>query len=184
MNPGIIIILTGDIQSGKTSLCRELAQKAKEEGIQIAGLLSPAVFYEGKKIGIDVINLKNWEQRHLAVWKEKDQTEVEPRHWSFDPAIVQWGNQALINAVPCDLLVVDELGPLEFEQGEGWIAGLAAVDSGSYQSALVVIRPSLLKMAGQRWEISQVFDLDDPRYKTLSGEDLFSSLQIQKTNKL
>ncbi|MGB2956268.1 MAG: nucleoside-triphosphatase [Anaerolineales bacterium] len=180
MSSGKIIILTGDIQSGKTSLCQELAQKAKEEGIQLAGLLSPGVFQEGKKIGIDVINLKNREQRHLAVLKEKDQTELETRRWSFYPEIIQWGNQALINAVPCDLLVVDELGQLEFNRGEGWISGLAAVDSGSYQSALVVIRPSLLKMAYQRWEISQVIDLDDPLYRTLSGEDLFSRLQIKK----
>lgn len=180
MSSGKIIILTGNVQSGKTSLCLELAQKAKEEGIQLAGLLSPAVFHDGEKTGIDVINLNNWEQRSLAVRKEKDQTGVEPKCWAFFPEIVQWGNQVLINAVPCDLLIVDELGPLEFNLGEGWISGLAAVDSGSYQSSLVVIRPSLLKMAGQRWEISQVFDLDDPRYKTLSGEDLFSRLQIQK----
>ncbi len=180
MSSGKIIILTGDIQSGKTNLCRVFVQKAKEEGVQLAGLLSPAVFHEGEKTGIDVINLKNWERRHLAVLKEKDQTGLETKRWSFYPEIVQWGNQALINAVPCDLLVVDELGPLEFIRGEGWIAGLEAVDSGSYQSALVVIRPSLLKMAGQRWKISRVFDLDDPRYKTLSGEDIFSNLQIQK----
>ena len=112
--------------------------------------------------------------------KDKDQTGLETRHWSFFPEIVQWGNQALENAVPCDLLIVDELGPLEFTRGEGWIAGLAAVDSGSYQSALVVIRPSLLKMAGQRWKIFRVIDLDDPLYRTLSGEDLFSRLQTQK----
>ncbi len=180
MSLGKIIILTGDIQSGKTNLCRELIQKAKEEGVQLAGLFSPAVFHEREKTGIDVINLKNWERRHLAVLKEKDQTGLETKRWSFYPEIVQWGNQALINAVPCDLLVVDELGPLEFNRGEGWVAGLAAVDSGSYQSALVVIRPSLLKMAGQRWEISRVFDLNDPRNKTLSGEDIFFHLQIQK----
>lgn len=82
--------------------------------------------------------------------------------------------------MPCDLLIVDELGPLEFNRGEGWIAGLTAVDSGSYQSALVVIRPSLLKMAYQRWEVSQVFDLNDPLNKTLSGEDIYSRLQIKK----
>jgi hypothetical protein len=179
MSSGKIIILTGEIQSGKTSLCQELAQKAKEEGIKLAGLLSPGVFHEGKKNGINVINLNNWEQRHLAVLKEKDQTGLETQRWSFYPEIVQWGNQALINAVPCDLLIVDELGTLEFNRGEGWIAGLTAVDSGSYQSALVVIRPSLLKMAYQRWEVSQVFDLNDPLYRTLSGEDLYSRLQIK-----
>lgn len=183
MSSGEIVILTGDLQSGKTSLCQELAQKAKEEGVQLAGLLSPGVFQEGKKNGIDVINLDNWERQHLAKLREKDQTGLETQRWSFYPEIVQWGNQALINAVPCDLLIMDELGPLEFTRGEGWIAGLAAVDSGSYLSALVVIRPSLLKMAGQRWKISRVYDLNDPRYKTLSGEDIYSLLQVQKIKK-
>ena len=87
MSSGKIIILTGDIQSGKTSLCQELAQKAKEEGIKLAGLLSPGVFHEGKKNGIDVINLNNWEQLHLAVLKEKDQTGLETQRWTFYPEI-------------------------------------------------------------------------------------------------
>jgi hypothetical protein len=183
MSSGEINIITGNLQSGKTSLCQELAQKAKEQGVQLAGLISPGVFREGKKNGIDVINLSNWERQRLAVLREKDQTGLETQRWSFYPEIVQWGNQVLLNAVPCDLLVVDELGPLEFNRGEGWIAGLAAVDSGNYQSALVVIRPSLLEMAGQRWKISRVFDLNDPCYKTLTGENIYSRLHIQKIKK-
>ena len=55
-----------------------------------------------------------------------------------------WGNHVLSNSTPCDLLVVDELGPLEIDRGTGWQAGLAAVDSKEYAVAVVVVRAELL----------------------------------------
>jgi hypothetical protein len=54
-------------------------------------------------------------------------------------------------AVPCGLLVVDELGPLEFERAQGWLSGLTALDSGEYELGLVVIRPELMGAALARW---------------------------------
>ena len=51
----------------------------------------------------------------------------------------------------CDLLIVDELGPIELERGEGWQNGIAALNSGEYQAAVVVIRPELLDAASQLW---------------------------------
>ena len=114
----------------------------------------------------------------MAVIRGKEQTDLKTRRWSFYPEIVDWGNQVLKNAVPCELLIVDELGPLEFERGEGWIAGLSAVDSGEYQIALVVIRPSLLKKAKKRWKISRVLDLSDSQPVSLSGKALLEELCI------
>ena len=37
-----------------------------------------------------------------------------------DAEVLAWGTRILQQATPCDLLVVDELGPLKFERGEGW----------------------------------------------------------------
>ena len=179
MKPGEIIILTGKLQSGKTSFCLDLAQNAKEMGFNLAGVLSPGIFHQDQKTGIDVVNLRSWERRRLAVLRGIGQTGLKTRRWSFYPEIVDWGNQVLKNAVPCDLLIVDELGPLEFERGEGWIAGLSAVDSGEYQAALVVIRPSLLKMANKRWKVSRVQDLDDTQNASFSSEDLLASLIVE-----
>jgi len=179
MKPGEIIILTGKLQSGKTSFCLDLAQNAKNMGINLAGVLSPGVFDQDEKTGIDVLNLKSWERRRLAVLRGKEQTGLETRRWSFYPKIVDWGNQVLKNAVPCDLLIIDELGPLEFEREEGWIAGISAVDSGEYQAALVVIRPSLLKTANKRWKVSRVQDLDDTQNASFSSEDLLASLIVE-----
>ncbi|MCJ7715805.1 MAG: hypothetical protein MUO54_04705 [Anaerolineales bacterium] len=178
MKPGEIIILTGKLQSGKSSFCLDLAKDTKEKGFNLAGVLSPGVFHQGEKTGIDVINLKNWERRRLAVLRGKDQTDLETRRWSFYPEIVEWGNQTLASALPCDLLIVDELGPLEFERNEGWTAGITAVDSGKYQAALVVVRPSLLKKAKKRWKVSRVLDLSDSQPPSLSGKDLLAELSI------
>src|SRR4030067_480562 len=44
-----------------------------------------------------------------------------------------------------------ELGRLECEEGGGWSAGLAAVDSGAFTAAVVVVRPRLLSEAHRRW---------------------------------
>ena len=182
MSSGKIIILTGEIQSGKTSLCREVSLKAKEAEVQLSGLISPAVFTEGEKTGIDVINLKNGERQQLAVLREGEQTGLETKRWSFLNETLQWGDQVLENAIPCDLLVVDELGPLEFDRGEGWVSGLKAVDSGEYQVALVVIRQSLIEKATARWNqnISRIIDLSDPQFTQITGEDFFSSLEIHR----
>ena len=39
MKPGEIIVLTGKLQSGKTSFCFDLAQNAKKMGFNLAGVL-------------------------------------------------------------------------------------------------------------------------------------------------
>ena len=63
--------------------------------------------------------------------------------------------------VPPRLLVVDELGPLEFVRGVGLMAGLAAVDEGRYAAAFVVVRPALVDEALRRWPDATVLDVED-----------------------
>jgi hypothetical protein len=65
----------------------------------------------------------------------------------------------LAHSTPCDVLIVDELGVLEFERHQGWLAGLSAIDSGDYQLGLVVIRPELLQQAQQRWSSARVIEI-------------------------
>jgi len=55
------------------------------------------------------------------------------------------GNQAIAAAPPCDLLVVDELGPLEFEQNIGWRATFEILEGQKYKLAIVVIRPECIQ---------------------------------------
>lgn len=174
-----VLIITGEIETGKTSLCLEIAGIAREAGIKVAGILSPSVFQENDKIAIDVLNLKNWERQRLAELRDRRQSGLETQRWSFIPEAVFWGNQILKDVMPCDLFMLDELGPLEFHRNQGWVSGFEAVERGDYQAALLVIRPSLLDEAARRWEITRVIDLSDPLLTPMTGKDLFETLIFQ-----
>jgi len=70
------------------------------------------------------------------------------------------------------MLIVDELGPLEFEAEVGWSAGMKALDSRAFQVALVTIRPELLKVARQRWPFAGVVDME-------SAEGFLDAVEMQ-----
>ncbi len=70
--------------------------------------------------------------------------------WHFYADGLAWGTMALRSATPCDLLVIDELGPLELLRGQGWKLGLDVLRAGSYRLALVSIRPALLSRFQER----------------------------------
>ena len=172
----LITLLTGEIQSGKTSLCLEVVAAARSAGVQLGGLISPGVFEDGEKIAIDVLDVRSGERTRLAEGPGGNLTDLTTRRWAFQSQAVAWGNRVLKNAVPCELLVIDELGPLEFLRGEGWLNGFQAVASGDYTAALLVIRPSLLEEALKRWEIGEIIDLNDPQKKRQSGEEVLELL--------
>ncbi len=160
---GRLWILTGPRGSGKTTLCRRLAAEAKALGWDVAGVLSPAVFTGGEKTGIEALDLRGGDSRQFARRPvDMDGSTSRRPSWIFDQIALAWGNQVLARAVPCDMLVVDELGPLEFEAGLGWSAGLKALDSRTYQVGLVTIRPELLAAARQRWPFAGVVDMESP----------------------
>jgi len=155
-----IILLTGELQSGKTTLCLDIYQLARETNLRVGGLISPAVFKGDKKIAIDVLDLKGGIRKRLAELRTSHESDLETQRWSFDPEAVDWGNKMLLEAVPCDLLLIDELGPLEFQRGEGWVNGFSVVDSGEYQAAVLVIRPSLVEQAVRRWSDLRIINID------------------------
>ena len=64
----------------------------------------------------------------------------------FDPEVFERGAQVLAHATPCDLLVVDELGPIELLGGRGWANALEVLRLGNFGTALVVCRPELLEI--------------------------------------
>ena len=70
--------------------------------------------------------------------------------WRFDSEVFAWANQALAGSVPCDLLVVDEIGPLELHGGRGWAGALEVLSATGYRAALVVCRPELIAQLQKR----------------------------------
>ena len=147
-----LILVTGLSGAGKTTWCKQLAKLAGNQGLTIGGILSPGIYRDGKKIGIGVLDLKSGETRQLASLREKDKSSLSTPRWSFYPEVVAWADQILKDLSPrVDLLIIDELGPLEFLRNEGLISGLELIDKKDYKIACAVVRSSLLPKALQRW---------------------------------
>jgi nucleoside-triphosphatase len=160
MKASTLIIVTGDRGAGKTIFCARLIELARSSGRSIGGVLSPAVFEEGEKIGIDAIDLRTRERRRLADRFDPAHHGPNTRRWSFHADTIKWGDTVLQSVTSCDVLIVDELGTLEFDRGEGWIAGLNAIEAGDYRLGVVVIRPELLAVAQRRWPHAQAIEIE------------------------
>ena len=61
-----IYVITGAIQTGKTTWIARMLEQAAQRGQQVSGVLAPAVFEDGVKTGIDALLLPSGECFELA----------------------------------------------------------------------------------------------------------------------
>lgn len=153
---GQIIIITGPREVGKTTFCRKLAHFGRTLGWDVAGVISPAVYEDKIKKEIEVENLRSGEHSILAIKNKENLIGPRTSNWYFDPSALEWGNSVLKEATPCDLLIVDELGVLEFERTEGWLAGFDAIDTREYRYGFITIRPEMLKHSQIKWPKTRI----------------------------
>ena len=138
-----ITVITGQRGAGKSRCCFELLEKAAVEGLTAAGFISPAVYTRGKKTAFYTMDVRTREQRRCGI--RSVQHTGTAGCWEMDNDVLAWGNELLRNSCPCDVLFIDELGPLEFDKGEGYTEAFHVLKSGAYGKAYVVIRPECLE---------------------------------------
>ena len=62
----------------------------------------------------------------------------------MDAAAAARGIASLTRALPAAALVIDELGPVEFKLGRGWLPALSLLQAECCRAAVLVVRPELL----------------------------------------
>ena len=151
-----LTIVSGPIDSGKTSWCRHLAAGRT----QIAGVLLAKVYRKGERIGYDAVHLSAAERVPFA-----RTSGHEPQDWQAAERIgiftvsgpaLRKANAwlTLAAASPVDV-IVDEIGPLEL-QGGGLSAGLRTVlASRVVRQIYVVIRSTCVKAVCDRFGIEK-----------------------------
>jgi nucleoside-triphosphatase THEP1 len=139
------VILTGERGVGKTTVCREAITLARAKEYACGGIIT-LTQPDGE---LDVLDVSSGETRRLTLPPGAKPAIVQGR-FRFAPDTMGWGNMALTRSTPCQLLMVDELGPLELEQGRGWTKAFAVLQRGDFTLALVVIRPELVVRAQLR----------------------------------
>jgi nucleoside-triphosphatase THEP1 len=158
-----IWMISGERQAGKTSFCQELARMARQSGWEMGGILSPAVFEQGVKIGILAQDVRSGETRRLASLLPQGEEDLQFSSWFFDRRTLAWGNAIFETCLPCDLLVIDEIGPLELNHQMGWTAAIPTLSIPRYRLALVVLRPELFETARRLIRFTNMIAIDRTR---------------------
>lgn len=152
-------ILSGPREIGKTTFLKQLIEQTQDLHIRVAGVISPAVVENGQKTAIDLVDLSTGSVKRLANLRQTENQGIYTERWAFSTESLEWGNQLLVASIPCDLLIVDELGPIELERGQGWQNGVLALSSNQFLTAVVVIRPELLGKAFSLWPQARLIEI-------------------------
>lgn len=145
------LIVTGASGTGKTSFCQQVIEAANVIGWQVAGLLSLPRFEAGQKTGIFALDLSSGEKRLLASCQPGEIAGLPFGKWMFDIHTLAWGNAVLERVPLCDVLVIDEIGPLEFDVHHGWTVCFQILLRQTKGIVLVTVRPSYLARLQALW---------------------------------
>jgi len=161
-SPLRVVIVTGARDCGKTTALVEAVEELKRLGHRVAGFVQPAERHDDEKNAYFVRDVATGEEaplaRKLALGRGLAGTRFE-----FDPAGFALARRALARVASGDVLVVDEMGPLELS-GEGHMQPVrVALATPGLAGAVVCIRDHLLPPLRQVLgiEIAVVVDTRD-----------------------
>ena len=173
-----IYIMTGPIQTGKTSWVRRMLPMAAEQGLRVTGVWSPAIFEGDEKTGIMSQLLPSGEEFQLAKkrsFKEGDKRPDGRKRlgWDFSDEAMERINTHFDSLGDDfgDLFLVDEFGALEFCQDKGYTSGMRIMDAAKPAKVLLLLRPDLVEVAQERWGEAKILGIDS------SIEDFLAELR-------
>lgn len=142
-----LILWTGPKHCGKTTSAANLAQIARAEGFDVAGILAPSLYLNGELLGFDVLDLQNENRIPLAKKLKTQNSKLKTKMagpFTFINEGLKLGNAALSkeNTKSADLIIIDEFGPLELK-GQGWRKNIDSLLASSDAVILLVVRREL-----------------------------------------
>ncbi len=140
-----ILLLTAPRGAGKTTACERMIQRAREAGLSVGGILTPARYdASGAKSGFYAVDLASGEQRELAI-VASDEAQRTVGRFCFDADALAWAAERALWALnaPLDVVVIDEIGPLELERGQGFASALTALPQARARAAILIVRTEL-----------------------------------------
>ena len=113
--PRRIIIVTGSVGGGKTSLVEEAARILKTEGISVAGVITPVLYEAGERRGYLVRDLRTGEEQILARTTPFD-TPLRQCSFYFVEESFRWAEPLFSQSLHSQVLILDEVGRLELRR--------------------------------------------------------------------
>lgn len=146
-----VIILTGPVQSGKSSLLADLVSLLRGKRLKISGIIAKGLWESGARSGFDLIDLADGSITPLSR-RVLDGKTVNGIPYVFYDSGLAAGMKALAaeRCAGADFVLVDEVGILE-TQGFGWAKCLDPLLELDGPVHVWVVRNSCLESARKKW---------------------------------
>ena len=132
-----VFIISGKIGSGKTTHLIETLQLLKDSRLKLSGIIAHGLLDGDSRTGFDIEDINSGEKVPLCRLEIMNDHAEQTGKFSFSKAGIEFGRNALEKE--CNLLVIDEIGPLELSGG-GWSTQMHS----SSVPLLLVVREELV----------------------------------------
>jgi nucleoside-triphosphatase THEP1 len=151
-----MIIITGDVQSGKSTLAMELAIHLMQKKQKIAGIIAKGLWKDNVRSGFNLIDLSTNQQAPLAR-RKKDLKKGHVTPFDFFKAGMDFGANALEKKKCCNsnIILVDEVGKLEL-RGLGWACFLNPLLTIKSATPIWIVRENLVNDVCINWNLNNV----------------------------
>lgn len=140
----MVIIVTGAIGIGKTTVCQKVIKITKSLGCTCGGILT----YKDADKSIIIEDIQSGEKEALANINNIYKGPHVGKYF-FNPAGIEFGIRAIDRGSSSDILFVDELGYLEL-RGGGFVEILKLIKAEKVKDSILVIRKELLSAFSAR----------------------------------
>jgi nucleoside-triphosphatase THEP1 len=134
----MVIVVTGSIGIGKTTICEKVIKMAQSQGYSCGGIIT----YKTQNGDIIIEDIQTGETKALASISYIYQGPRTAKYF-FNPEGIDFGIQAIDRGTASDILLVDELGYLELS-GQGFAKVIDQIVTGKVKNCILVIRKELL----------------------------------------
>ncbi len=149
----VVIIITGEVGTGKTSFLKKLIVRFEEQNIKTGGLLSKRIYQNEKLEGYDLFSIK--QNKYVPLIREKcfSENDLSLGSYYFNSETINIGNKILLeDSKLSDILIIDEIGPLELNNN-GWANTITTILTSTKIPMIWIVRTSLLHEVQRKWGI-------------------------------
>lgn len=151
-----IIIISGNIQQGKTTFVQKVINRLQRKGIVMNGFVSKVVYDADQRTGYKLESIS--EKNSLLLCKIEEERDWQRQgKFYFNPKAIEMGNKILFNTnINTQLTIIDEIGPLE-SKSKGWAPAIQYISEGTLCPMMWVVRDSLVKKISRKWPVGNIY---------------------------